>query len=1045
MMLRSLLMLTSLWVALAYAQPWQRFGSAQGMSNVSATRLMVDSRGYVWVATREGLNRFDGSRFNAFMPDPTRPGAIPHGHVERMHEGPDGRIWLTSGNGGLTMYDPVSGRFSTWEQLTGSEDPARDIPTRAVHALAPDSILVGVFGQGIWLYMPSVGEVKRLEGPIPGRPFTPERIRPLAERESTMLVMSGEMVAQFDPRAGQWELLDGPGAGNDGLRTIFSTVHPGTGMGPAFGTWGRGLWLPDAHGGALRQFLPDPTPPLTMARNIILAVAPLGPGEWLVGTERGLFRFKDGEGTNPRWEPIGPEEGPEALGAVRDLLVDVDGTVWIAHAHGLAAWSPASDHVRLHAFRNSVERSMPSPAISGAAEVDGRLVIGTRHGDGLMVERADGSGFDAVPHASLATEGYAALQVMDMIRLRDGRILALAGAGLFEVDGAGAIIRAVHSELFHGNTGRGQLAFFEDRLGHWWFGKQGRGLIHVDPHSGWAETIGEEGPAHRRLASAVWCQGITGDRAGRIWVNAYEHGISRISEDRSRIDHFDHGQHPWLPTGRVWDLAVDDRDRLWLATNGHGIVITPASDPGGEGTQQIMGGPGAMPSMVSSIHVARDGFVWAAGPSGLFRIDPTDLSVSRMDAAIHGLPPDLHHAGIVDHPSGRVTVSAADGRLLVFDDVPPLPFKPPRGISIRSILVNGAPWVSDTAADAISELRLAPGQQHLEIEFAAIAHVGRHALSLEHHMEGVDPAPHRTGADGRAVYSTLPPGTHRFVVHDVARVEGQAKVLHVINVHVQPHFWRTWWFRALMVTLALGVTAISLWWRITGLRERDRLASLHQRRLAEMEMQALRAQMNPHFIFNSLNSINRFIIRNDARTASEYLTKFSRLMRGVLHNSKERLVPLKDELETLRLYVELEALRFSDGFRYEADIQLDEDPATVMVPPMLLQPYVENAIWHGLMHKKEGARRLVIRTRKDNGTLTFEVEDNGVGQAASRELGSRSATDRKSMGMRITEERLGLVRTMYDLDTSIQVIDLYDMQQRPAGTKVVIRISERRK
>ena len=136
----------------------------------------------------------------------------------------------------------------------------------------------------------------------------------------------------------------------------------------------------------------------------------------------------------------------------------------------------------------------------------------------------------------------------------------------------------------------------------------------------------------------------------------------------------------------------------------------------------------------------------------------------------------------------------------------------------------------------------------------------------------------------------------------------------------------------------------------------------------ELEMQALRAQMNPHFIFNSLNSINWFIQQNNRAQASEYLTKFSKLVRLILQNSKASLIPLESELESLALYLELEAMRFDYHFSYKISVPPDMDISMLKVPPLIIQPYVENAIWHGLMHKEEKGQ-LEIEVNEEDGQL----------------------------------------------------------------------------
>ena len=202
-------------------------------------------------------------------------------------------------------------------------------------------------------------------------------------------------------------------------------------------------------------------------------------------------------------------------------------------------------------------------------------------------------------------------------------------------------------------------------------------------------------------------------------------------------------------------------------------------------------------------------------------------------------------------------------------------------------------------------------------------------------------------------------------------------------------------------------------------------------------MSSLRAQMNPHFMFNSLNSINNFILKNDADNASGYLTKFSRLMRLILDNSRSEWVLLENELKALQLYIELEALRFDNAFSYSLEVTQDVDTQTVKVPPLIIQPYVENAIWHGLMHRKEPDGRIDIKLWKNNGVLYIEIEDNGVGRDEAKRLKSKTAVKQKSHGMKITEQRIEVVNKIYNVDAGITITDLNDKAGN-TGTSVLI-------
>jgi LytS/YehU family sensor histidine kinase len=197
--------------------------------------------------------------------------------------------------------------------------------------------------------------------------------------------------------------------------------------------------------------------------------------------------------------------------------------------------------------------------------------------------------------------------------------------------------------------------------------------------------------------------------------------------------------------------------------------------------------------------------------------------------------------------------------------------------------------------------------------------------------------------------------------------------------------------------------------------------------------------MNPHFIFNSLNSINMFILENNKLQASEYLSKFSRLVRLILQHSQEAFIPLDGELEALRLYLELESLRFEKKFEYKISVHDEVETSMVKVPPLIIQPFAENAIWHGLMHKKEKGH-LSIELFADKGELWCKIKDDGVGRKKAAELKSKSGLTYKSTGMRITADRIAILQQQEQNNTFISVNDLVFPDGRSAGTEVLIKV-----
>ncbi len=223
--------------------------------------------------------------------------------------------------------------------------------------------------------------------------------------------------------------------------------------------------------------------------------------------------------------------------------------------------------------------------------------------------------------------------------------------------------------------------------------------------------------------------------------------------------------------------------------------------------------------------------------------------------------------------------------------------------------------------------------------------------------------------------------------------------------------------------------------------EKQQKEAEFQRKLGDISLSALRSQMNPHFIFNCLNSIKLYTTQNNTTAATEYLSKFSKLIRLVMENSRNDRISLRSELDALRLYIEMEVMRFKEKLSYAIQVDNNVEMDYIEIPPLLLQPYVENAIWHGLMHKEEGGKiDINVALQKDGSLLEINIIDDGIGRARSEELRSKTATKHKSYGMKVTSERIALINQIYKTGADVSIHDLVDNNGRPAGTQVTIQI-----
>jgi len=313
-------------------------------------------------------------------------------------------------------------------------------------------------------------------------------------------------------------------------------------------------------------------------------------------------------------------------------------------------------------------------------------------------------------------------------------------------------------------------------------------------------------------------------------------------------------------------------------------------------------------------------------------------------------------------------------------------------------------------------------------------------------LQGVDKNWNNAGARTTAFYTALPPGNYHFYVQAANNdgVWGNKTLL--LTISIIPAWYQTWWFKILLAVVVLSTVYIIYRQRVNAIKakslaeqreaELKQLKAEFEKQIAETEMAALRAQMNPHFIFNVLNSINRFILSNDSAVASDYLSQFSRLIRLILENSKSAKVPLEKDLEALHIYIEMEKLRFQNKFSYQLIVDENIDQTYVQVPPLLIQPYVENAIWHGLMQKETPGNLCISIMLMKEDLMKVTIEDNGIGRAKSTQLKSKTAVTHKSFGLQISKDRIRIVNKLYGVNTQVEVEDLHDEKNEAAGTRI---------
>jgi Histidine kinase/Y_Y_Y domain len=373
---------------------------------------------------------------------------------------------------------------------------------------------------------------------------------------------------------------------------------------------------------------------------------------------------------------------------------------------------------------------------------------------------------------------------------------------------------------------------------------------------------------------------------------------------------------------------------------------------------------------------------------------------------------------------------------------------PPSFVYLQSLEINQKPFPLPTGVNSLTALSLSHAENKVTIETGIVDFYSRGTSHIRYKLEGAGINDDWQYAPANYIirFENLQPGKYNLRMQASNAGNEFSGPEKALVFQVNPAYWNTWWFRSIIIMCLIGVFYSLVRWRLQQKFRMQLEHSENEKQLADMrhktselEMKALRAQMNPHFIFNSLNSINRFILQNNRLQASEFLTKFSRLVRLILQNSQDTLISFESELESLELYLALEALRFDYHFRFKILVPPDLDISALKVPPLIIQPYVENAIWHGLMHKEDQGQ-LDIELSQEEKQLFVKITDNGIGRKRAVALTSKSATRHKSMGLRITADRIANLQSSNHFESTVTINDLVNADGSAAGTEVIIKL-----
>ena len=533
------------------------------------------------------------------------------------------------------------------------------------------------------------------------------------------------------------------------------------------------------------------------------------------------------------------------------------------------------------------------------------------------------------------------------------------------------------------------------------------------------------------------------DGEDKFWITTAFEGLYFYNKQSEKTVHYIYSEKAGaLPTNQLTHIEqyAADSNILWISSLGAGIIKFNKTT----GKCNFFTDRDGLPdNTVYAMVPDNNGIYWCSSNKGIFSFNPKNNKVLQSFTSKDGLAGDeFNRFHYFKFRNGNIAFGGVNG-YTVFNPLTVQKDLYQPTVALTGIEINNAPAdygrqssPFKTAVNSLAEIKLPHDQNFLTFHFAALEYNIPDKIKYRFMLKGFDEAWVYAGNDNIATYTKLPPGNYTFIVN-VTNTSGKwSRYIKTVAVIINPPFWLTWWFISLIALAAACLIYFFLRYRIQVIRKQERQKIAFEQEASELKTQALRAQMNPHFIFNCLNSIKSLIHEDNKRQAIIYLTTFSKLIRKQLNNVEQEIT-LQDELETCRIYTELEALRFGAGIVCEFMVDEKVDMLSFRVPPLIIQPFIENAIWHGIL-PKEGGKVLISVNYINEDNVQCIIDDNGIGREISMLNKLSQSATYESKGMKLVKNRLNLYNIIHNNGGSIEVIDKKDASQNAAGTLVII-------
>lgn len=1013
------------------------YTAEQGLVNNAVHSTLLDKDGFLWIGTEGGLSRFDGRVFTNYTCNPLDSNSLGGNLIVELFQDRTGLIWIGVEDGGVSVFNPETERFKRYVFNPDNPNEAGSNKPTAFIEDSQGNLWVSFWNKGLACFNRNTSTFSTISFDSRKAGYNFNEILDVATDANGLFWISTRAgLLSFNPQSRSFKTHQSGNISDD----LLQGVTVGADGNIYCGNWGLGLriYTPQTntwrtvtidsnkqtdginHAGQLcfidknrlvfsnrlkgfgiYNVLTDEVQKLEFEAEKPLSIRSQGSGfcvnavgnNFALGSKGGLHILLGINASIEQFNVAGPANDQFGISVISSFFPSSKerkiyvGTYYTKGVYVFDEASQQADIKHPAAFEGdvtSVQCALKNPLNTH------ECWWGTHRGLMRLVPAQNGERkLEPIRYATKPRQLIPEQTVYRLSQVGDTVWATCAKhfyAYAYQKDSLYDFFPALSKVL--GDSEMRLLSMEPGKKG-WFYGvTHSRRLFRFHPSQNKANWISLS-PFSKALPQVIHQVVVASD--GMIWLLEGQTGLARLNPETNEVRFYT--QKDGLNISRFVSLCADSQNRIWILSDEGVSVVNPQT-----GFIRNMGAAqGLSLRDANVIEYHDDGYIYMGGLSKFIRFRPEALLTSGAN----------------------------------------------RTIIVTGISVMGEPLKSDSAYRSIRKIERSYSENLLSFNFSIPDAFGRNDFYFFTWLEGLDK--NWVPAVGSEVsYSGLPPGKYRLSIRAKDGMGNWCSNVHSIEIIITPPFWKTIWFGLLVFALISGTILLLVRKRIASVKKRAAEKNRIRQQMAELENQALRSQMNPHFIFNCLNSINGFIVGNNPDEASRFVTKFSRLIRLILDNSKVSYVSLEQELTALKIYIDLEKMRFESGFESAIEVAPDLHTSDVFIPPMILQPFVENAIWHGLLHKETSGKLLVAACQSDR-NLIVTIQDNGIGRVAAAELKSKSSLKSKSYGLAITRQRIVNFNAAQNAqsDDSVYVEDLIDDAGNPSGTRVTLKLAIR--